>query len=54
LLSRKGLDSASAAAYGFGPLVESEPMLTVRDIAAMPGLGLAVVAGSDGLDNPVS
>jgi purine catabolism regulator len=29
-------------------------MLTVRDIAAMPGLGLAVVGGSDGLDNPVS
>jgi PucR family transcriptional regulator, purine catabolism regulatory protein len=29
-------------------------MLTVRDIAAMPGLGLEVVAGSDGLDNPVS
>jgi PucR family transcriptional regulator, purine catabolism regulatory protein len=29
-------------------------MLTVRDIATMPGLGLEVVAGSDGLDNPVS
>jgi len=29
-------------------------MLTVRNIAAMPGLGLEVVAGSDGLDNPVS
>jgi purine catabolism regulator len=29
-------------------------MLTVRDIAAMPGLGLETVAGSDGLDNPVS
>jgi PucR family transcriptional regulator, purine catabolism regulatory protein len=29
-------------------------MLTVRDITAMPGLGLEVVAGSDGLDNPVS
>jgi purine catabolism regulator len=29
-------------------------MLTVRDIADMPGLGLEVVAGSDGLDNPVS
>jgi PucR family transcriptional regulator, purine catabolism regulatory protein len=53
-LSPKGLDSPGAAAYGFGPLVESEPMLTVRDIAAMPGLGLDVVAGSDGLDNAVS
>jgi purine catabolism regulator len=29
-------------------------MLTARDIAAMPGLGLEVVAGSDGLDNTVS
>jgi PucR family transcriptional regulator, purine catabolism regulatory protein len=29
-------------------------MLTVRDIAAMPGLGLEVVAGSDGLDNAVT
>ena len=29
-------------------------MLNVRDIAAMPGLGLEAVAGSDGLDNPVS
>jgi PucR family transcriptional regulator, purine catabolism regulatory protein len=29
-------------------------MLTVRDIAVMPGLGLEVVAGSDGLDNAVS
>jgi purine catabolism regulator len=29
-------------------------MLTVRDIAAMPGLGLKVAAGSDGLDKAVS
>jgi PucR family transcriptional regulator, purine catabolism regulatory protein len=49
-----GLDSAVAAAVRFGPLVEREPMLTVRDIATMPGLGLEVVGGSDGLDNPVS
>ena len=53
-MSPKGLDSPSAAAYGFGPVVESEPMLTVRDIAAMPGLGLDVVAGSAGLDKPVT
>jgi purine catabolism regulator len=53
-LSPKWLDSLGPAAYGFGPFVESEPMLTVRDIAAMPGLGLHVVGGSDGLDNPVS
>ena len=53
-MSPKGLDSAASAAYGFGPTVESDPMLTVRDIATMPGLGLEVVAGSDGLDNPVS
>jgi PucR family transcriptional regulator, purine catabolism regulatory protein len=49
-----GLDSAVAAAVRFGPLVEREPMLTVRDIATMPGLGLEVMGGSDGLDNPVS
>jgi PucR family transcriptional regulator, purine catabolism regulatory protein len=53
-LSLKGLDSPHAATYGFGPVVESEPMLTVLDIATMPGLGLDVVAGSDGLDNAVS
>jgi purine catabolism regulator len=53
-LSPKGLDSHAAGAYGFGRLVESAPLLTVRDIAVMPGLGLEIVAGSDGLDNHVS
>src|SRR5581483_8417824 len=36
-----------------GPGVQL-PMLTVRDIAALPGLGLAVAGGAAGLDREVS
>ena len=35
------------------PSGAGDPMLTVRDIADLPGLGLELAAGSDGSDNPI-
>ena len=38
----------------FGLDVEARDLLTVREIAALPGLGLSVAAGDEGLGNQVS